>query len=818
MQEIRECCFRTDVARADTAPLASIEASIFHVGSLLGAESSAPNVYADKAMSAALGAAARQSMFAKAGRLSMASRTSAARAARSLCRRSAASGVIRSLAVWVVVSSALAAATIPDLAQPAGHAVAAAEAPAPSAPLRRLTRLEYANSLRDLFGIEFPFTVELPADGQAEGFDNNGDALALTPLLLESYLKAARKAGEKVLGTGSSAAVTESFRAADAQAGWIEGLPMSTRGGMRISHYFPRDGEYELRAFLDYVLPDGRRISTAFALAPVEGVRSFREKVALTAGLHTVYLTFPDEYSAREGAVPNLQSALGEQAPGGPVDVRGSAIRAALQFWLDGRKISTREIAGPDPSDAALNVQPGPPLLRSLEIVGPLHPAAKVDTPARRRLMVCTPRRAADERGCAARILERVARRAYRRELTAADMRRVMVAFERKRKSATFDEAIGMGLTSILVSPDFLFRVEQDPAGVKAGEVYRIADQELGTRLSYFLWSTLPDEPLLEQGRRGRLKGALLEEQVRRMLADPRADALVDNFSVQWLDLRSLGTMRPDPQVYPEFDDGLAAAFREETRLFLRTIMRENRSVLEVLSSDYTFLNERLARLYGIDGVTGPAFRKVALPADGRRGGVISQASVLMLSSHPAQTSPILRGKWILTNLMNSPPPIPPAGVPALDTAPAADGRKLTTREQIERHRGSPVCAGCHSKMDPYGVALENYDVLGRWRTEENGLALDTTTALPRGEPFTGPAGLKRILLARSDEFVAATVSRLMTYALGRKLEASDRTAVRQIVEAVKPGGYRFADIIVEIVNSAPFQTRQKHPVEKLQS
>jgi hypothetical protein len=276
--------------------------------------------------------------------------------------------------------------------------------------------------------------------------------------------------------------------------------------------------------------------------------------------------------------------------------------------------------------------------------------------------------------------------------------------------------------------------------------------------------------------------------------------------------------MRPDPRVYPEFDDGLAAALREETRLFLRAIMRENRSILDVISSDYTFLNERLAQLYGLDGVTGPAFRKVTLGDDGRRGGVIGQASVLMLSSHPAQTSPILRGKWILTNLMNSPPPIPPAGVPALDTAPAADGRKLTTREQIERHRGSPVCASCHSKMDPYGVALENYDVLGRWRTEENGLALDTTTALPRGEPFTGPAGLKKILLARSDEFAAAAVSRLMTYALGRKLEAGDRAVVGQIVQAVKPGGYRFADIVVQIVNSAPFQTRQKLPTAAAQS
>jgi hypothetical protein len=480
-----------------------------------------------------------------------------------------------------------------------------------------------------------------------------------------------------------------------------------------------------------------------------------------------------------------------------------------MQFWLDGEKIKTFEIQGPGVDEAALAVPPGPPILARAEINGPFDPMAAVDTPARRRLMVCNPRNASDEKACATKILTRVARHAYRREVTTEDMKEILAAYTRKRRSGSFDEAVGMGLSRILISPDFLFRIELDPPGAKPGGIYRVSDTELATRLSYFLWSSIPDDELLDAGRRGRLKGALLERQVGRMLADSRADALVSNFAIQWLGLRYFDSVRPDNRAYPEFDDDVAQAFQEETRLFVRTLMRENRSVLDVITSDYTFLNERLAKLYGIEGVNGEAFRKVALEPDSHRGGIISQGSVLMVSSHPAETSQILRGKWVLTNLLNSPPPAPPPGVPPLNTKPAADGRKLTTREQLARHRASPVCESCHSKMDPYGIALENYDVLGRWRTEQNGSPLDTSTALPRGEPFTGPAGLKKLLLARSDVFAAATVSRLMTYALGRKLEKSDEVVVQDIVAAAKPSGYRFNDLILGIISSELFQTRQ---------
>ena len=697
-------------------------------------------------------------------------------------------------------------------AQPAGATVAM-----PMPVLRRLTRVEYANSLRDLFGMEFPFTDELPTDGQAAGFDNNGDTLSLTPVHLETYLKLARKTSNLVMGSGSSSPVIEILPAPGDQAGWLEGLPMGTRGGVRVEYFFPRSGEYELRAFTDYILPGGLRVSSFNPPPAKEGARFFRERVKVSAGLHTFFATFPHHYADREGAVPNLESAVGAPGLGGPVDVRASAIRPALQFWLDGKKIKTFEIQGPDIGAAALEVPPGPPILARAEISGPFNVTATVDTPARRALMVCRPKDASNEAACATKILGRIARSAYRREVTPEDMKEILAAFAHKRRTGSFDEAIGMGLCRILISPDFLFRIEFDPANAKAGGVYRVSDTELATRLSYFLWSSIPDGELLDEARHAHLTGASLRHQVLRMLADSRADALVDNFAMQWLGLRDMDSMRPDTRAYPEFDDDVRQAFRQETRLFVRTMMRENRSILDTITSDYTFLNERLARLYGIGGVDGEAFRKVALDPNSHRGGILSQGSVLMMSSHPAQTSQILRGKWLLTNLLNSPPPPPPPGVPPLNTKPASDGRKLTTREQLERHRGSPVCNVCHSKMDPYGIALENYDVLGRWRTEEDGSPLDTSTALPHGETFTGPAGLKELLLARSDQFAAATVSRLMTYALGRRLEKSDEGAVHDIVVAAKPNGYRFQDLILGIVDSPPFQLRQSIPLAEIQ-
>lgn len=698
---------------------------------------------------------------------------------------------------FAVTARALGSAPV----QPAAAAVA-------TPVLRRLTRVEYANSLRDLFGVEFPFAADLPADGQAAGFDDIGDALSLSPVLVDSYLKVARRVSDLILGIGGAGVVTQQFPAMGTQSEWQERMPIGTRGGVLIKYFFPRQGEYDLRAFLDNQMVFGKA-RLASPLTPLEGVRFFHMRTAISAGLHTFIVTFPDTYAAWEGSVPNF-SGPGGAGEGGPIDIRASAVMHTIQFWLDGKVIRTFDIHGPGISEAAFEAQPGPPTLARAEITGPFNPSAAVDTQARRRLFTCVPHRASQENACAAKILEPIARLAYRRDVNSADMAPVLAAFSRKRSTANFDEAVGMGLRTILMSPDFLFRVERDPPDAKPGTVYPLSGFELATRLSYFIWSSIPDDHLLQRARHDRLRDhETLEHELRRMFADSRSDALVDNFALQWLGLRDLADVHPDTRVYPEYDNGLARDFEEETRLFLRSVMRENRSVLDVISSDYAFLNQRLAQLYGIPAVEGPAFREVQLSSDEERGGVLSQGSVLMVTSHAAQTSPILRGKWVLTNLLNSPPPVPPPGVPPLNTNPAADGHRLTTREQIERHRISPVCVSCHAKMDPYGMALENYDVLGRWRTEENGSPIDSSAALPHGDPFVGPAGLKKLLLARADNFAAATVARLMTYALGRQLDKSDEPAVREITAAAKPGGYRFEDLVTGVVTSAPFEERQ---------
>jgi hypothetical protein len=703
----------------------------------------------------------------------------------------------------------LAAPLLPVRAAALEDSSSALTQPGATAVLRRLNRLEYVNSLRDLFGIEFPFATELPADSVTAGFDNIGAALAVSPVLLESYLKAARKASSLVLGIGNTSAVTEQFPVTRSQFAWVPGMPLGTRGGVRVKYYFPHDGRYELRAFLDSGQAFVKGALARINQTPVEGVRLFRARVAVSAGQHTFIATFPDEYAEHEGAVPNIDGP-GGRAVGGPVDTRGSAILPTLQFWLDGKSIRTFSIHGPAVGEAALGAQPGPPILMRAEISGPFEPSSVSDTPARRNLFICVPRRASAESACASKILARVARRAYRRELSDDDMLPLLAAFARKRATAGFDEAIGMGLRTLLMSPDFLFRVERDPPDVQPGQVYRIGDEELATRLSYFLWSSLPDEELLQEAQAGRLHDpANLRREARRMLADPRADALVSNFAFQWLGLRDLDAAHPDLLTYPQFDSGLAGDFAQETRLFLNFIFTENRSVLEVISSNYAFLNERLATLYGVPGVHGDAFRRVELRGNEDRGGILGQGSVLMVTSHAATTSPILRGKWVLTSLLNSPPPAPPPGVPPLDVSPASDGHQLTTREQIERHRTSPVCIACHAKMDPYGFAMENYDVLGQWRTEENASPIDASASLPHGTPFAGPAGLKQVLLERSQAFVMATVSRLLTYALGRPLERGDEPLVREIAQNAAPAGYLFQDLVEGVVNSQLFQSRR---------
>ncbi|ODT89647.1 MAG: hypothetical protein ABS78_02170 [Phenylobacterium sp. SCN 70-31] len=664
--------------------------------------------------------------------------------------------------------------------------------------VRRLNRTEYGNAVRDLLGIDFPFASELPADALAAGFDNIGDALAMSPVLMESYLRVGRQVSELALGVSDPSPVIDQFPAIKNQAAWLgEGAPFETRGGVVARKYFPHEGEYELRAFLNDE-----------ALTPLEGVRFFRTRVHVKPGLHTFVVTFPKDRALPEGPVPGL-AGPGGSAWGGPLDVKGSAVRPTLLFFLGGQKVKEFEIGGPTASEAAFGAASGPPVVARAEISGPFDVVPTTRRAARSDVLACRPEKASQEAACAERILRNLTRRAFRRDVTGEDLRPFLATYATARTKLDFDHALAAAMRDVLVSPGFLFRLEFDPRSAKPGQAHRISDFELASRLSFFLWSTIPDDRLLDLASRGRLKQpAVLQAEVRRMLADPKADALVNNFAAQWLALGELANIQPDAKAYPEFDPGLREAFAEETRLFLRSVIRENRSVLDVINGEYTYINERLAGIYGLPGVKGSGFRRVQLAANTQRGGVLGHGSVLMLTSHTNKTSPVLRGKWILDNLLNSPPSPPPAGVPPLDESPR-DGRQLTTREQVERHRASPVCSSCHSRMDPFGFALENFDVIGRWRVRDEGGPVDPSGELPNGETFSGPDGLRRMLLSHSDEFVGATVARMMTYALGRPLDGRDQPAVRRVVRESKTGGYRVHDLILGIVTSTPFQMRQ---------
>ncbi len=664
--------------------------------------------------------------------------------------------------------------------------------------IRRLNRTEYANAIRDILALEVPVASRLPPDGQAAGFDNIADALSMSPLLLEGYLKTARLVSQLAVGVSDPSPVVEIFPARGTQAQWQgEGMPFGTRGGIRVTHHFPYEGEYELRAFLEKQ-----------SLTPTEGVRFFRTKVQLSAGPHVVIVTFPDEFAIREGPVSDV-SGPGGRALGGPLDLLGTAIRPTIDFRVDGKRIKLFEIAGMTSGESAFDGRPGPPALGRIEIAGPYEPVLDTDSPSRRRLFVCTPAQPAEEPECATAILSAVARRAYRRDVGESDLLPLLGTYRAAREKLGFDESIAAALRDILLAPDFLFRLEFDPPGAAGNAPRPVSEFELASRISFFLWSSVPDDQLLDAAASDSLRDpAVLGRQVRRMLADRRATTLADNFAEQWLGLRKLAKFRPDPKQYPEFDAGLGEAFRKETRLFLRSLIRENRSVLDLLGSDYTYLNEKLARHYGIDGVVGPGFRRVRMEGQSGRGGLFGQGSVLMLTSHVARTSPVLRGTWILDNLLNSPPPPPPANVPPLEES-ANEGEKLTVKEQLAKHRADPACASCHARIDPLGFALEHFDVIGRWRTEDQGSPVDVSGTLASGETIEGLPGLKALLLGQPERFAHATVERLLTYALGRELDARDQPTVRGILRDTEADSYRFEDLILGVIASPPFQMRQ---------
>jgi Protein of unknown function (DUF1592)/Protein of unknown function (DUF1588)/Protein of unknown function (DUF1585)/Protein of unknown function (DUF1587)/Protein of unknown function (DUF1595)/Planctomycete cytochrome C len=698
---------------------------------------------------------------------------------------------------------------------------AAAKNPTPgrTETFRRLNRTEYQNAIRDLLALDIDATTLLPKDDLSQGFDNVGSA-NLSPTLLNRYIAAAEKVGRLAIGAPRRTPGGDTFRVRPdlTQEEHVDGLPLGTRGGLLIPYTFPRDGEYEIQIRLtrdrnevvegldeshELELFVDRQQVKSFAVEPPKNKdyekvdAHLKLRLPMTGGPHEVGVTFlknpsslietrrqPYQAHYNFHRHPRLSPAVYQVSINGPYDSNGP---------------------GDTPSRRRIFVSyPGKPIDRSAG----LRPGRLANDDSRRIGDRRSGRDTLDEDACAERILSTLMHRAYRRPVTAADLQKPMEFYQRAKAEDGFDAGIEAALSAVLVSPEFLFRIEQDPAGVASNSVYRISDLALASRLSFFLWSSIPDDELLAAAERGDLhKTKVLDEQVRRMLADSRADNLVHNFAEQWLHLRNLELITPDLRLFPDFDDNLRQAFRRETELHFETLLREDRSALELLKADYTFLNERLAKHYGIPNVYGDRFRRVALDKDSERGGILRQGSVLTVTSYATRTSPVIRGKWVLENLVGAPPPPPLPNVPALkDNTVAAN---LSVRARLAEHRVNAACASCHNLMDPIGFSLENFDAIGRWRTLEDGLPIDATGGLPDGSAFTGVTGLEEGLLKHPELFVSTLTEKLLTFALGRGVETSDAPAVRKIVRDAQADDYRFSTIIVGIANSTPFTMRK---------
>ena len=677
-------------------------------------------------------------------------------------------------------------------------AAAARPNPGRTETFHRLSRTEFRHAVRDLLALDVNVDDLLPADDTSYGFDNIAGVLGVSPTLMDRYLSAARKISRLAVASPVPSPTAETFRVASdlGQDRRMEGLPFGTRGGLVVDYNFPEDAEYLIE-----ILPDGPlRIEPHDLEISIDG-----ERIELL----TVGKT-PDPDDPRGLYTPEIEK-LEVRVPvtAGPHEVGVAFLRKTAAEPEGIRKLYLRPFTG-EGSGGDSRYQP---YVESVTIAGPYESsgARPVEgTPSRERIFTCRPAagEAAEETACARDILSAIARRAYRRPITDDDVARLLTFYDRGRAAGSFDTGIEMALRRLLVSPEFLFRVERDPDGVATGASYRISDLELASRLSFFLWSSIPDDELLEVAERGELSDAeVFEAQVERMLADPRSEALVGNFAGQWLTLRNAAAVQPDEDAFPDFGEGLRRAFRRETELLFGSILRENRSALDLLAADYTFVNERLAQHYGIPNVRGSHFRRVAL-ADEARGGLLGHGSILTVTSYANRTSPVNRGKWVLENILGTPPPPPPPDVPDLETAEG--GQALSMREAMEQHRANPVCASCHRLMDPVGLSLENFDAIGRWRdrSETRG-AIDATGELPDGTPFDGPAGLKAALLRHPDRFVTTVTEKLMTYALGRGVEYYDAPAVRAIVREAAGDGYRLSSLVKGVVRSAPFQMRR---------
>lgn len=676
---------------------------------------------------------------------------------------------------------------------------AASAHPNPGRPtIHRLNRAEYSNAIRDLLALDIQPGSKLPADDTGYGFDNIGDVLSLSPILIERYMSVARMVSRLAVGEVSSKPEVNEFtmprtggrRSRPERVS--DELPFDSAGGMLINYYFPVDAEYVIKVRV----PAG---ANAFD-GPIQEPTVLEVRLPVKAGSRKIGVTFLAESTVPEIVAPvRGVFAAAAQAPA----AMGPRLPAKLDVRLDGERIKLYEV----PQGL------GGPRLTSVSVAGPYNPAGAANAASRRRIFVCEPKTETEEAPCARQILSQLGRRAYRRPFTDADLKPLFAFYETGRKQGSFDNGIKMALRAMLVSPEFLFRVERDPeAGVPAG-VYRINDFELASRLSFFLWSSIPDDELLNLAKAGKLKDAtVLNAQVSRMLEDRRSKAFVSNFAGQWLYLRNLAVSKPDQDAFPDFDAALQQSFQRETELFFDAVMREGRPVTDLLSANFTYLNQRLAEHYGVPGVYGSQFRRVTLK-DTNRGGLLGQGSILTVTSYPNRTSVVQRGKWVLENLLGSPPPPPPPDIPSLE-AHSKEGVQLTMRQQMEMHRSNPTCASCHARMDPIGFSLENYDGIGAWRAKDAGSAIDASGKLPDGTAFQGPAGLKNLLLTRyREEFVGTLTEKLMTYALGRGLEYYDRPAMRTVIRdaaAQNPNeAPSIPDLIRSIVKSPQFQMRR---------
>jgi mono/diheme cytochrome c family protein len=700
---------------------------------------------------------------------------------------------------------------------------AAAARPHPGrVPVHRLNRNEYRNAIRDLLGLEIDGRALLTSDeADQEGFDNVASVLSVSPALLENYLSAARTLSRLAVGDPAPHPVIDTFKISKAlvqDERLNDDLPFGSQGGALVRHHFPLDAEYTIKVLLrrqeyDYIIGIGERHQLDFRL---DGALVKRFSV----GGEAKGMTNPENFAGNtqgdaefEEYMHTADAHLEVRVPvkAGPHDVSVSFVR---RFWEPEGVLQPPQTGFGRTTNEYYH---GNPAVEFVSIGGPYGAAVTGDTPSRRKIFICGS--SDKEDACARKILSTLAARAYRRPLTEGDTQTLLTFYKEGRKERDFDAGIRRGIERILAAPSFLFRVEREPDGVAAGSAYRLSDLDLASRLSFFLWSSIPDDELRDAAVRGKLNDpAALEQQVRRMLRDPRSKALVDNFASRWLELSKISGTVPDTELYPEFDENLREAMEQETKLFVGSQVRDNRSVMELLTADYSFLNERLATHYGIRNVYGNHFRRVTFTDpltgsgssratskdDDRRGGLLGQSSVLTVTSYPNRTSVTMRGRWLLANLLGAPPPPPPPDIPALKEA-GAEGQPRSLRERMEMHRKNPACASCHQRMDPLGFALENFDAVGKWRTASDGAPIDASASFPDGTRFEGIAGLRALMVSHKEDFVRTLGAKLLAFAIGRGLDYHDMPAVRRIERDAAAADYSWSSIVTGIVKSTPF-------------